>query len=225
MDTKRLMAWRTIPRRKILRGAVLAGSAATLGPWLWRVGTAWAAETKPYQPVVADDGMLTQPWFTESFLDLKDDLAEANAKSKRLAVIWEQRGCPYCREMHMVNFADPEITDYIRSHFLVLQMNIYGSRPVTDFDGKALEEKAMARNYGVVFTPTIQFFPDDPAAVIGKPGNTVEIARMPGYFKPFHFLSMFQYVFEKAYEKQDFQGYVKARAEKLRAEGKDVKLW
>ncbi len=220
MDTKLL-----IGRRGALRGAALTGALAALGPGLWRVGAAKAADPKPNQPVAGDDGMLTQPWFTESFLDLKDDLAEARAKGKRLAVIWEQRGCPYCREMHMVNFADPAIADYIRGHFMVLQTNIFGSRPVTDFDGTSLEEKAMAKRYGVVFTPTIQFFPDDPAAVAGKQGSTVEVARMPGYFKPFHFLSMFEYVFEKAYEKEHFQQFVKAKAEKLRAEGKDVQLW
>lgn len=212
---------RLIGRRRVLRGAA---SIAAVGAAGW-INAAPAAGPEAYQPVVADDGMLTQRWFTESFLDLKEDLAEAKTKGLRLAVIWEQRGCPYCREMHVTNFADPEISDYIRKNFMVLQLNIYGSKPVTDFDGQALEEKAMARKYGVVFTPTIQFFPDDPAAVAGKKGNAVEVARMPGYFKPFHFVSMFEYVREKAYEKQDFQTFVKAKAERLRAQGKDVKLW
>ena len=25
-------------------------------------------------------------------------------------MIFEQKGCPYCREMHTVNFAEPEVT-------------------------------------------------------------------------------------------------------------------
>ncbi len=217
MDIKRL-----IGRRRFLTNVASAAAMAGTASW---VSGASAADPGAYQPVVGDDGMLTQRWFVESFLDLKDDLAEARAKGQRLAVIWEQRGCPYCREMHMVNFADPEISDYIRKHFMVLQLNIFGSKPVTDFDGTILEEKAMARKYGVVFTPTIQFFPDDPALVKGKPANTVEVARMPGYFKPFHFVSMFEYVYEKAYETQHFQAFLQGKAEKLRAQGKDVKLW
>lgn len=196
----------------------MAGAAA------WTDGAS-AADPGAYQPVVGDDGMLTQRWFVESFLDLKDDLTEAIAKGLRLAVIWEQRGCPYCREMHMVNFADPAIAEYIRKRFMVLQLNIHGSKPVTGFDGQTLEEKAMARKYGVVFTPTIQFFPDDPAAAKGKAANSVEVARMPGYFKPFHFVSMFEYVHEKTYEKQHSQAFIQDRVEKLRAQGKDVKLW
>lgn len=206
-------------RIKATLGALALGAA--LG-----VANAWAADPqKSYAPVVNDDGLLTQAWFTESFLDLKDDLADAKAKGKRLAIIWEQRGCPYCKEMHSVNFAVPEISDYVREHFVVLQLNIHGARGVTDFDGQTLEERAMARKYGVVFTPTIQFFPDDPAAVQGKKGTAVEVARMPGYFKPFHFVSMFEYVFDKAYEKSEFQAYLQAKAERLRAEGKEVKLW
>jgi hypothetical protein len=45
-------------------------------------------------------GLYTQPWFLESFLELSDDLAEAAGKGKNFAVIWEQKGCPYCRETH-----------------------------------------------------------------------------------------------------------------------------
>jgi len=208
------------------RPVFAAALALVVVAWPGVLPRAGAADPpKSYAPVVNDDGLLTQPWFVESFLELKDDLAEAKTSGKRLAIFWEQRGCPYCREMHTVNFADPEINDYVRSHFAVLQLNIYGSRKVTDFDGQELEERTLARKYGVVFTPTIQFFPDDPAAVVGKPGNTVEVARMPGYFKPFHFLSMFEYVFDKEYKKQPFQAFLQARAERLRAQGKDVKIW
>ena len=74
--------------------------------------------------------------------------------------MWELRGCPYCRETHLVNFARPDIEDYIKSNFEVLQLNIIGSRKVTDFDGTEISEKALAAKYGVRFTPTFQFFPE-----------------------------------------------------------------
>ena len=41
----------------------------------------------------------------------------------------------------------------------MLQLNIIGSRKVTDFDGSELSEKALAAKYSVRFTPTFQFFP------------------------------------------------------------------
>src|SRR5689334_20516157 len=100
------------------------------------------------EPQVMDDGRYTQPWFLTSFLDLKDDLAESAAHGKRLALLWDQRGCPYCQEMHKVNLADPAVNNYIREHFNVVQLDLFGSREVTDFDGETLAEKDLARKYG-----------------------------------------------------------------------------
>ena len=61
------------------------------------------------EAVLTDDGLYRQPWFLESFLELADDLAGASEKKKRFAIMWELRGCPYCKETHLVNFAKPEI--------------------------------------------------------------------------------------------------------------------
>ena len=88
-----------------------------------------------------------------------------------------------------------------------------------------MEERALARRWQINFTPTIIFFPNDPAAVDGKIGRNAEIARMPGYFKPFHFLSMFEFVREGLYRDQSFQRYLQNKFEKLRAEGKDPDVW
>ncbi len=183
------------------------------------------AQGKSYAPVLGEDGLYHQPWFLNSFLDLKEELAETTEAGKRLAIIWEQRGCPYCRETHLVNFAKPEITDYVRKHFNIIQLNLWGDREVTDFDGEALPEKKFARKHRVVFTPTIQFFPRTAAEIAGKRGADAEVARMPGYFKPFHFLSMFEYVYTKGYDKLHFQRWLQAKADKMREEGKKVDLW
>ena len=191
--------------------ALLGGAAVLVATMLMaHVGAASAAaEEQVFEPVVTDDGLLAQPWFLESFLELADDLEEARAGGKRLAVIWEQKGCPYCKTMHSVNFAQPEIQSFVRDNFLVLQLNLFGSREVTDFDGEVLPEKAMARKYGIAFTPTIQFFPDGLEAVAGKSGKAAEVARMPGYFEPPYFLAMFRFVRDKAYLETDFLSYAK----------------
>ena len=202
----------------------LITATVALAVVLGAAGTAAAAE-KSYPPVLAEDGLYHQPWFLNSFLNLSEDLAETAAAGKRLAIIWEQKGCPYCRETHRVNFAKPEITDYIKKHFNIIQLNLWGDREVTDFDGEALPEKKLARKHRVVFTPTIQFFPETAAEIVGKRGADAEVARMPGYFKPFHFLSMFEYVYTKGYDKLHFQRWLQAKAKKMQAEGKTVDLW
>src|SRR5215210_2949020 len=85
--------------------------------------------------VLTDDGLYRQPWFLESFLELGEDLQGATNVGKRFAIAWELRGCPYCKETHLVNFARSDIENYIKSNFEILQLNIIGARKVTDFDG------------------------------------------------------------------------------------------
>ncbi len=160
------------------------------------------------EPVLTDDGLYTQEWFLQSFLDLGEDLETAAASGKRFVILWELKGCPYCKETHEVNFADPEINAYIRENFVILQLNFLGSRLVTDFDGEELEERELREKYGVRFTPTFQFFPENSEEMAGESGQAAEAVRMTGYAKPDHFTAMFRFVDDKAYEKQTFQEYL-----------------
>lgn len=172
-----------------------------------------AAEAPRIEPVLGDDGLYHQTWFLNTFMDLREDLAASQAEGKRFAIVFEQAGCPYCRDLHTVNLADPALNTWIRERYNILQVNLWGDREVTDFDGTTMPEKDLASRYAVNFTPTILFFPDDPAAVAGKSGPQVEVARMPGYFRPFHFTAMFEYVWDKRYAKgQPFQRYILEKA-------------
>ena len=69
---------------------------------------------------------------------------------------------------------------------------------------------AVGRETGVRFTPTLQFFADDPALLAEKLPEKREVARAAGYLRPDDFLAMFRYVREKAYEQKSFRDYVKA---------------
>ena len=160
--------------------------------------------------ILGDDGLYHEPWFLQSFLDLREDLESAASNGKRLAIMWELRGCPYCRETHLVNFADETIATYIRSNFEVLQLNLLGSRKVVDFDRQELSEKDLAQKYAIRFTPTFQFFPSAAEGIDVKQPAAREVARAPGYLKPEHFLAMFRFVREKGYERGTFRDYVAA---------------
>ncbi len=113
---------------------------------------------------LGEDGLYHLDWYLESFLDLADDLTAATAKGKRFAIMWGLKGCPACKRMHLVHFADPKIEAYVRDNFEILHLNHIGARIVTDFDGRKLGEKALAASYGIQFTPSIQFFPEDAAS-------------------------------------------------------------
>lgn len=202
-----------MPVIRLFAAAVVA-AAISLG------AAAGAAEQKRIPPVQSGDGMYTQPWFLESFLDLREDLAEAASGAKRFAIIWEQRGCPYCRETHFVNFGLPEIRKFIKANFTILQLNIHGAREVTDFDGKTLSESALATKYGVRFTPTITFYKE--TAKAGGEWKSIELTRLTGYYRPFHFLAAFQYIREKGYQRQKFKDFVVARQAQRLKQGKPV---
>ena len=191
MDTSKSM--------KITRRWLLAGAASVA-----------AVGARAAEPILTDDGLYRQPWFLESFLDLSDDLDGAAKEGKRFAIMWELKGCPYCKETHFVNFAQPRIADYIKANFEVLQLNIIGSRKVTDFDGTEMSEKELAAKYGVRFTPTIQFFGERAAVLKALPPAKREVTRAPGYLRPDDFLAMFRFVREKAYETKSFRDFVKA---------------
>jgi thioredoxin-related protein len=162
------------------------------------------------QAVLTEDGLYKQPWFLESFLELADDLDAAAKQRKRFAIMWELRGCPYCKETHLVNFARPDIESYIKEHFDILQLNIIGAREVTDFDGEKLSEKRLAEKYGVRFTPTFQFFPESADGLAVKKAREREVTRAQGYLEPRHFLAMFRFVAERAYERGSLRDYLRA---------------
>ena len=171
-----------------------------------------AGPARGHDPILTDDGLYKEPWFLESFLDLAEDLEGARKQGKRFVAMWELKGCPYCKETHFVNFAQPRIADYIRTNFEVLQLNIIGSRKVTDFDGSEISEKALALKYGVRFTPTFQFFPETAETLKDLSPAKREVIRAPGYMRPDDFLAMFRYVREKVYESKSFRDFLKSGA-------------
>ncbi|MBC57967.1 MAG: thioredoxin [Confluentimicrobium sp.] len=194
--------------RRVMLGAVAALAAPRLSVAAARMG---------------DDGLHKQDWFLDSFLELGDDLEMAAGQGRGLMVLVEQAGCPYCRELHLVNFERAAIVEYITAHFDVVQLDLWGARAVLDFDGEELEERRLAAKWGVNFTPTTLLFP---AANAGATrAAQAEAFRLPGYLKPFHYLSSLEYVARGEYLKQPFQRYLQDRFEALRAQGIEPDVW
>lgn len=157
---------------------------------------------------IGDDGLHKTSWMRDTFKDLPEDLAEANAEGKRLAIIFEQRGCIYCAKMHEEVFPRPEVKSYIEDNFYVVQLNLHGDTEVTDFDGEVLTEKSMARKWGLLFTPTILFLPQEIDE--GSSATRAAVAMMPGAFGAGTTLDMFTWVNEERYlleDGEDFQRY------------------
>lgn len=159
---------------------------------------------------LGDDGLHKPDWLRNTFKDLNEDLAEANAEGKRLMIIVEQRGCLYCTRMHEEIFPAPEIDALIRENYFVVQMNLFGDVEVTDFDGESLPEKDMAVKWGVVFTPTMIFLPEDVPE--GKTAAEAAVVMMPGAFEKGTTAALFTWVKDHGYESgEHFQKYVADR--------------
>jgi thioredoxin-related protein len=171
-------------------------------------GLALAAGPAQATPVMTDDGYYREDWFLDSFLELADDLKSTAGAGKQLAIIWEQAGCPYCLATHQINFAQKNIETYIRDHFEILELNLHGSRIVTDFDGERLRERQLAAKYGVRGTPIIQFFTDKDDLARKAPRER-EVNRIQGYMSPRGFLLMFAFVGERAYERGSLRDYLR----------------
>lgn len=168
---------------------------------------------------MGDDGIHKEEWFSLTFKDVADDIQAANDEGKRLVLIIEQRGCIYCAKMHEELLSDPEVSDYIKANFKVVQYNMFGDEEVTDLDGEVLTEKTAARKWGYVFTPTMVFLPE--VIPEGKNAAQAAVVTMPGAFGKHTFLNMFRWVHEKGYDGDEhFQQYHARIINELRAQGK-----
>ncbi len=168
---------------------------------------------------LGDDGLHKPDWFRVTFKDLQEDFADAAAEGKRLVLFVEQRGCIYCTEMHEKTFPDERIQALLREDYFPVQLNLHGDTEIVDTDGESLSEKAAARKWGVLFTPTIIFLP--PELDESKSAVAQAVSVMPGAFGPGTTLDMLTWVKEERYldqSEEDFQRY-HARRIRERADG------
>ncbi len=157
-------------------------------PLLFFVNPVNAAGDGQLKEGMVNPGFYDKPsWFKQSFLDLQDDLDDANAGNKTIFLYFHQDGCPYCKKMLEVNFTDKDIVNKMKQHYEVLEINMWGDRPVTLMDGTEVTEKEFARQMKVMFTPTLVAL--DPQ---GKP-----MFRMNGYYAPDKFTVVLDYLLLK----------------------------
>jgi thioredoxin-related protein len=149
------------------------------------------------------DGLYNEPWINKTSGNLSTDFADAAKSAKNFAVLWEMRGCPWCKILHMENFAREDIAGYLQANFTLVQLNLRGKRELIDFDGEKLTEEDLSYKFGINSTPSFQFFrPSDAAA--GQ-----ELGRV-GYLKPDEFLTLLRFIREKGYEKGSYEDWLRS---------------
>ena len=143
---------------------------------------AWAAPapSQPPSPHAID----LPPWFATSFLDFREEVADAARDGKRVMVYVGQDGCPYCTRLMTANFSQADIVATTRAKFVPIALDLWGDRETTWIDGRVESEKALARRLDVMFTPTILFLDEAGAVVV----------RLDGYWPPQRFRAVLDYV-------------------------------
>ncbi len=193
-------------------------SRLLLVPWLLLAGAAAGAEADSVTSLEFDDAPLAEPlehpaWFKDSFLDLRHDLEEAVAAGKRgIVVYFGQRRCPYCKMLLQNNFGLADIETYVRGHFDVVPIDIWGLREVTDLEGRVLTERDYSLREGTNFTPSLLFY---------DAKGTLAL-RLRGYYPPYTLRAALEYVADGHYEREAFNAYLARGDSTLRFEPGDL---
>ena len=147
-------------------------------------------------------------WFTETFLDFRDDVREAAKDGKRVLIYFGQDGCPYCTELMQTSFTQPRIVDKARKNFVAIALNVWGDREVTWIDGKTEREKDFAKRMKVQFTPTLLLL-DEKGAIA---------ARLNGYYPPHRMEAALDYAAARLEKKQAFADYMRTAVKEAASE-------
>ena len=143
-------------------------------------------------------GYVEKPkWFKNSFLDMREDVAEAQEAGKRVVIYFYQDGCPYCKKLLEDNYGNREISEYSQKHLDTIAVNMWGDREVVDLQGNNVTEKQFAANLKVMFTPTMLMLDE----------NGEVILRINGYYHPNKFLAALKYAAEKKETVMRFRDY------------------
>jgi thioredoxin-related protein len=148
-------------------------------------------------------------WFKESFLDLREDLRDAQKAGKRVMLMFTQDNCPYCNLLVERNLSQRGIEATLQEKFDVIAINLWGDREITGLDGKPYTEKSYGAALKIQFTPSLLF--------LDEAGNT--ILRLNGYVPPARLQAALDWVAGRHEKQQDFRDFVAARERSGQASG------
>ena len=151
----------------------------------------------------------------EAFILPLNQLAAApRSSSGYRLVLFEQKQCPNCDELHSDIFKRPETREQLE-RFDVFQVDMWSDEKLKTPGGESLSARQWAKELDINYAPSLVF--------LDRSGN--EVFRAEAYLKAFHLQSILDYVASEAYlDEPEFQRYIDVRADRLREQGKSVDL-
>jgi thioredoxin-related protein len=166
---------------------------------------------KQHQPVAASGRLHREPGYLQPPLDLRQS---ARNSEKPLLVLMEMKQCSPCDELHQQVLKKPELSKTLQSLDIAV-VDVWSAEPVITPSGERLESTKWAESLGIQYTPSLLFF--------DKQGQ--EVFRSEAYLRAFHTHAAMDYVVSGSYlEQPNFQRFVQARADEMRARGAVVDL-
>lgn len=139
---------------------------------------------------------------------------QTSASGKPLLVLFEQKDCAPCDELHLDILKRPASRELL-ARFDVVLLDMWSKQMLTRPDGKATSVAQWAQDLNIQYAPSAVFFDSE-----GR-----EVFRTEAYLKAFHVQSSMDYVASGAYREQpSFQRFIAARAEALEAQGIHVDI-
>ncbi|GMQ89616.1 MAG: hypothetical protein BMS9Abin09_1121 [Gammaproteobacteria bacterium] len=165
----------------------------------------WAELSPP-----ASSGKLHQD---KSYLQEPYQLADRSG-DKPLLVLFEQKECEPCDELHLDAFKRKESVELLK-RFDVVLLDMWSKTAVQTPGGVDSTAAEWSKQLKIQYAPTMVMFDAQ-----GR-----EVFRTEAYLKTFHTQSALDYVLSGAYRKQpSFQRYISTRADELEAQGIHVDL-
>ena len=142
------------------------------------------------------------------------NLQQALEPGKYLLVIFGQKQCATCDELHLEILQRPE-SKALLDRMNVAVIDLWSDQQIVTPGGSEQKILDWAKQLDIKYAPSLVYFDDQ--------GN--EVFRSDAYLKAFHVQSVMEYVTTAAYQQQPtFQRYVDSRADQLREQGVEVNL-
>jgi len=149
--------------------------------------------------VQAKSGLIDEKFLARSD-DLKRLAKDARKNGKGVALLFTQKQCSSCVELHEEIFSDAAIVARLTEKYAVTRINVIGQDEIRDLSGKKVQETKLADTFGVRYTPTIIFLDQS-----GK-----EIIRYESYLKRQDFEGLLKFVATDAWRQtRSFQDWLR----------------
>lgn len=141
-------------------------------------------------------------WFKQSFLDLRDDLADAREAQKRgIIVMFSQKNCSHCQAFIDTTLSDPAVVKRLRASYDVIALDIFSDNELTYLNGTVTSVKDFAEASRARLTPTFIFF-----GVENRP-----LLKIIGLYPPEKFGQVLDYIDSGDYAHTKLGDYLRSR--------------